>query len=533
MSCYGNRFVVREATVPMVLVWILAGFFAYWLLVAALDIKGVFEKYNASAAGPLVMLRTLRGRRLLDRIAKPKRFWRIYGNLGIAAAATVMVATFFLLLRIAHLSVFNTPEPSQITEPQNVLVVPGLNDFLPLSVAPEILAGLLIGIVVHEGGHGILCRVGNMEISSMGAVMLAVIPFGAFVEPDEDDVENASSGDRTRMFAAGVMNNFVLTVVAFLLIAGSLAAVQPLDGVGVQNVADDSLAEGVVEQGDRVVAVDGESVDGESEFFEAVGTAAEGGAVTLTVADDDGTRDETLNFEARGVEVSTVQTDSPAEEAGIQEGDHIVSIDGEEATTAEEFVTAMEDTSPGDQIAVGIERDGESTTLEATLAEHPRGESGFLGVGYTTAAEQIGVTPYDIETPYSLLTSLNPIDWVISIYLPLGAAVGVSPFFGFDGFILNFYEVTGPAASLGAAFWVIPNVLYWTAWVNFNLGLFNCIPALPLDGGHILREGIKKGLKPVSVAEETRERLAGTLSIAVAVAMFGSMVLMIVAPRLL
>jgi membrane-associated protease RseP (regulator of RpoE activity) len=121
---------------------------------------------------------------------------------------------------------------------------------------------------------------------------------------------------------------------------------------------------------------------------------------------------------------------------------------------------------------------------------------------------------------------------VFAIYLPLGAAVGVSPFFGFDGFILSFYELTGPAAALGGAYWVVPNLLYWTAWVNFNLGLFNCIPALPLDGGHILKEGLKKAVSPVA-SDDARDKLADSLSIAVAVAMFGSMVLMIVAPRLL
>ena len=516
----------------MVLVWVLGGFLVYWIIVAALDARGVLERYNASAAGPLVMFRTGKGRNLLDRLAAPKRFWRAYANVGVAVAGLVMAASFVLLLRIAHLSIFQTPEPTQITEPQNVLVIPGVNDFLPLSVAPEILAGLLIGIVVHEFGHGILCRVGDIRVSSMGAVMLAFIPFGAFVEPDEDEVEKASSGDRTRMFAAGVTNNFVLTVVAFVLIAASLSAVQPLDGVGVQNVADGSLADGVVEQGDRIVAVDGEEVDSTDGFFGALGETA-GEEVVLTVAASDGTTsEERLETGAPGVEVSSVRSGSAADEAGMQEGDVITAVDGEQVPGAQEFIAAMDGLSPGEEATFELRRDGETTTVEATLGERPGGEGAFLGVGYLTNAQQVGVTPYDIRAPYSLLTSLNPLDWVFAIYLPLGAAVGVSPFFGFDGFITNFYAITGPAAALGGAYWVVPNLLYWTAWVNFNLGLFNCVPALPLDGGHILKEGLKKAVSPVA-SGEAREKLADSLSIAVAVAMFGSMVLMILAPRLL
>jgi len=516
----------------MVLAWILGGFLAYWLLVASLDAKGVLERRNVSAAGPLLMFRTVRGKGLLDRLARPKRFWRAYANVGVGVAALVMLASFVMLLRIAHLSIFNTPEPSQITEPQNVLVIPGINDFLPLSVAPEILAGLLIGIVVHEFGHGILCRVGDIPVSSMGAVMLAFLPFGAFVEPDEDEVEDASSGARTRMFAAGVTNNFVLTVVAFVLIALSLSAVQPLDGVGVQNVADDSLADGVVEQGDRIVAVDGEEVASDDAFFEALSDSS--GEVALTVASPEGaTREETLEGVSSGVEVDTVRSGSAADEAGLREGDVITSVDGGSVGTAQGFASVMREFSPGDEVTVEVRRDGETTALGATLGENPRNEGdAFLGVGYLNTAQQVGVTPYDIGTPYSLLTSLDPLDWVVAIYLPLGAAIGVSPFFGFDGFVLSFYELTGPAAALGGAYWVLPNLLYWTAWVNFNLGLFNCIPALPLDGGHILKEGLRKAASPLA-SGEAREKVADSLTVAVAVAMFGSMVLMILAPRLL
>lgn len=518
------------------LLWVLAGFAAYWALVAALEYKGVLERHNVDAVGPLLMFRTLRGRKLVERLAAPKRFWRIYGNVGVAAAAVVMIASFVLLIRIAHLSIFQTPEPTPITQPQNVLVIPGVNDFLPLSMAPEILLGLLIGIVVHEGGHGIFCRVGDMKISSMGAVMLAVIPFGAFVEPDEEEVEAADSADRTRMFAAGVMNNFVLTLVTFLLLAALLtAAVQPKEGVGVQNVAENSLAEGVVEQGEIITAVNGETVETSGEFFEATEEAAGTGTgeLTLTVTDGEETRQESLSFETQGVEVTDVIEDTPAESAGMEEGDFIISVAGEPTPNVDKFRSAMEDLAPGDEAVVGVLRDGETVELDVTFAETPGGgEGAFLGITFLTTAQQVGIAPYDMRYPYSLLTSLDPVDWVISIYLPLGAMLGLTPFFGFDGFVLNFYELRGPAALLGGAFWVIPNVLYWTAWVNFNLGIFNCIPALPLDGGHILKEGLKKGLSPVSEGE-AREKLASTMAVAVAVAMFGSMVLMIVAPRVL
>ncbi|MDY6765467.1 MAG: site-2 protease family protein, partial [Halobacteria archaeon] len=255
----------------MSLIWILLGFALYWSLVAALDSLGVLKKYGMSAWGPLFLIKTLRGRKLLDKLAKPKRFWRVYGNIGIALALIVMAITFVLLLLTGIMNIISPPEPSQYTEPRNIVAIPGINDFLPLTMTPEIIIGLLIGIVVHEGGHGIMCRVGNINVSSMGLVTLAILPIGAFVEPDEDEVEVANQGERTRMFAAGVMNNFVITAVVFVLLALSMTAVQPVQGVGVQQVLEDTPASeaGLVE-GDVIKSINGEQIRGLEEFSEVM-----------------------------------------------------------------------------------------------------------------------------------------------------------------------------------------------------------------------------------------------------------------------
>ncbi|MDY6779482.1 MAG: site-2 protease family protein, partial [Halobacteria archaeon] len=243
----------------MDIIWIIAGIALYWLVVTALDFLGVFEGTNLDTAGPLFLIRTYRGRKFLERLSRRRRFWRIYGNLGIAVAVTVMALVFVFLLYVGFVSVVSPPQPSSLTQPQNLVVVPGVNEFLPLSVAFEIVMGLAIGIIVHEGGHGVMCKANDIGVSSMGLVSFAVLPVGAFVEPDEDEVEEADSGSRTRMFAAGVMNNFVITIAAFVLIALLLFSVQPIDGVGVKSVENGSLAgKADIEGGDVVKSVNGE-----------------------------------------------------------------------------------------------------------------------------------------------------------------------------------------------------------------------------------------------------------------------------------
>ncbi len=513
--------------------WVLIAFLVYWTAVVALDRRGFWEERNTSAHGPILMIRTFRGKQLLERLARPKRFWRVYGNVGVAIAAVIMALSFYFLLRIGYVSIFDTPPATQITEPQNVLVVPGLNEFLPLSMAPEIVLGLLLGIVVHEGGHGVLCRVEDIEVDSMGAVMLALLPMGAFVEPDEEEVEAAERGGRTRMFAAGVMANFVVTVFVFLLLATAMSAVAPVDGVGVQFVQNDSAgAEAGVQQGDVLRSIDGEPVEGYEDYLNVIENAS--GDVTLAFSRDGESFERTLELEdVEGVRLSLVQQSGPAYEAGLREEDIVMSIDGEPTPNAPEFQGVLANTSPGDEVAVEYGRNGTENETTVTLGEHPRdSDRGFLGVSYYSRSEEVGLTPYDAGTPHSLLSSYDPVDWLVSIFLPLG--IVSSRFFGFDGFVLGFYELEGPAATFGGAYWFGLNLLYWTGWVNFNLGLFNCIPALPLDGGHILREGVDRAISATGTLEEAvAERASDAVVVAISVAMFGSMLLMIAAPRVL
>jgi hypothetical protein len=47
---------------------------AYLVLVFVLKTKGILEKYNMTNWGPFIMWRTKRGRDLIDKLAKPRRF---------------------------------------------------------------------------------------------------------------------------------------------------------------------------------------------------------------------------------------------------------------------------------------------------------------------------------------------------------------------------------------------------------------------------------------------------------------------------
>ena len=244
---------------------VLAGVVLYTVVAMALNARGYLPDY-VSITGPVLTIKTQRGKKALDRLAKPERFWRAWGNIGVGIALVVMVFAGVVVM-FSVLAIINQPEGAAIENPQNVLVIPGVNDFLPLSAAPEIVFGLVVGLVVHEGGHGLLCRVEDIEIDSMGVALLALAPLGAFVEPDVDDQQDANRGAQARMFAAGITNNFAVTIVALVGIVLLASTVSVVAGAPVGDTFDGSGADAAgIERGDIITEIDGTPIANASEF---------------------------------------------------------------------------------------------------------------------------------------------------------------------------------------------------------------------------------------------------------------------------
>ncbi|MGQ0805961.1 MAG: S1C family serine protease [Actinomycetota bacterium] len=72
-----------------------------------------------------------------------------------------------------------------------------------------------------------------------------------------------------------------------------------------------------------------------------------------------------------GVVVVSVTSGSPAADAGIREGDVIVSIGGDEIADAGDVPEAIRKHRPGDEVEVVLLRGDERVTVDATLVERP------------------------------------------------------------------------------------------------------------------------------------------------------------------
>ena len=109
----------------------------------------------------------------------------------------------------------------------------------------------------------------------------------------------------------------------------------------------------------------------------------------------------------QAVIISSVTPDSPAEESGLEPGDVVTSIDGEEVSDYETFSKAILNLEPGDEITLTVYRSGEEEALEidVELGEHPEVDgqaylgveiSGFLRFDHLSPGQE-GENPFHFE----------------------------------------------------------------------------------------------------------------------------------------
>jgi membrane-associated protease RseP (regulator of RpoE activity) len=174
--------------------------------------------------GPFMAIKTEKVG-FFDRSVQYSTFLRAYGTLGVAMVVVVSGLMTVMLFFSIQFIVVQQPPLTAANDFKNVLAIPGVNDFIPFTFA--VWFGLLVTMVVHEFGHAVLCRVEGIRVKSMG-VLLAVIPVGAFVEPDEEDQEKTRGMKKMRMFGAGITNNILLGLACFVLLVLLLGFAVPV-----------------------------------------------------------------------------------------------------------------------------------------------------------------------------------------------------------------------------------------------------------------------------------------------------------------
>jgi len=473
----------------------------YWGIVEFLKSRGVLQRHNVSSIGPILMMRTQKGLGLLEKLAKNKRFWRLLANAGVPAVFAGMIFMFMLILAMDFVMFTTPPPPSPITEPRNMLLIPYINELFP----PQyLLIGLVVTLIVHEFSHAILCRVEGVKVKALG-VLFAIVPIGGFAEPDEEELMRSTRRDqRIRIFSAGVISNFIVAIIAFACFFYLLGFLSP--HVIVTGVEGNIT----LNAGDIVEEINGVNVRTAGDVTNALLSGAmikiktQSGEVTLP--------------KITGVRIVDLYPDYPAEKAGLKKGMVIFRIDGVDTPTLYAFKKYLDSTKPGQTIKVFAYNNSNVETYNVTLTHSPSGNSGFMGVVIDEyiAGVYLGYSENILSMLKNIplrLTTLH--GWLSVVSMPL-------VFKGFTEDINRYFE----SKILGDNLFYILNTLYWVGWINLYVGLFNCLPAIPLDGGRVFHEAFTALLsRRFSQAERISRRAVMYLAYIVFASIFLSFII--------
>ncbi len=503
------------STAYLVLLILLILYIPIWIWVWRCPEKA--ERFHLVKYGPAIMIKSHLGMKTMDRLAKYPRFWRAFGFISKVISAILLFLMMYMMV-MALLAI-----PSRIGNSsigiEYALAIPGFNPILPLSYG---IVALVVAMVVHEMGHGIQTRANGCKVDSTG-LLYGVVPLGAFVEPNEEEMSKQSRRVQLDMYTAGIsVNTFVAIISIALLIFSCGFVSSPHDGsVGVYAVDKDSPAYYADIPASAIII----SISDEDGIIQYDYTTS-GSAAYIYSTDPNRPFDPkklyTLEYEYKGetetVEVrigafiKSVTNNSPASSLGLNPGDMLYSIEFDGETTVirspVDFTNIMKTTSPGDTITVTtIDSITGDVTVSGEVELGSKNGIGFLGINSTTS----GMT---LTTPEILIEKAsNPFygatdawSYVTSIFSYLSG-----PFNGFDPIsdeVKWWYDT-----PLGDIFWVIMSLLYWIFWLDLLLGISNALPAYPFDGGFIFAGGINWLLEKCGISDaERRQKLSDSVS---------------------
>ena len=205
-------------------------------------------------------------------------------------------------------------------------------------------------------------------------------------------------------------------------------------------------------------------------------------------------------------EVGEVVEGSAAADAGLRNGDRVLEVDG---TRYETFTAFADDIAerPGEDVTLSVLRDGERLTVPVEVGVAPSDSSrGLLGIRRDLVTTTVGpiravgasVSDFWAQTTATLgfIGSFSPVDFYNSVVgsgggpavdtsqpAPAGGQVAESE--GPDeNRIISIVGAVGIGADLTQN--GLLGFLLFFVGINITIGIFNLLPVLPLDGGHVV-----------------------------------------------
>ncbi len=426
-------------------------------------------------------------------------------------------------------------------------------DLLQTILSFLLLISVIVGI--HELGHFLTARYFGIHVLKFKigfgkelfsikdkencSYSFGVLPLGGYVQMlgehnnsnqgEEDPLQNkksyqeATAGERAAVTAAGPLANFILAIFIYFILA-LMGTTQLSSYVG--DVLPNSLAEeNGIKIKDKILKIDNQEVEGFNDInlilSKRIGDTGSIELIYLSkgieykkfisinnwlIEEDQKAPNLVLGIQPFIPPiVGTLQDDGPALRYGINEGDLIESINGEEINSWQDLSGILAEL-PNQLIEVGILRGQErlSFMLETSAYLNPKGiEKGRIGI---LASNNLSQWPseYTIEKKENLFRAAlvgvtDTYKYTVLIISSIGKMISGSISADNLGGPIQISVLAGSAAKAGYV-----TFLSMIALLSINLGLLNLLPVPILDGGQLLMIGIEK-IKGSPVSEMTLE----------------------------
>ena len=384
-------------------------------------------------------------------------------------------------------------------------------------------------IVVTEFSLGMGPRLFSFEKGDT-RYSLKLLPIGGSCAMlgEDTDIENepgtfnsASVWGRISVVAAGPVFNFIMAFVLSVIIVGAVG----YEPSRVLSVKEGSAAEAAgLKEGDIITGYQGYHIDLGKDLYvySYLNQLKEGDTINLTVKRDGKKMDISYksdtnvryllgcNFngdDTSAMTVESVMDGMPLQEAGIQQGDVITSINGVKITNAADYQKYIQENPLTEKsVKITYSRDGQEYDITVTPKEYRTAESGFTYNMYSEKAKGLNIVKYGaVEVKYMVRTTILSLKELVSGKLgmkDLSGPVGIVDAIG------TTYEESKSEGTM--ILWM--NMLNLAVLLSANLGVMNLLPFPALDGGRLVFlviEAIRR--KPINRQVEGGIHFAGLM----------------------
>ena len=391
-------------------------------------------------------------------------------------------------------------------------------------------------ILIHEWGHYIaarLCKV-RVDVFSIGFGprlfgikrgdtdwRLSAVPLGGYVRMAGQDITDIDSSAESKPTGApDELLSKTRWQRAFISFAGpAVNLIFPLVLLGLYYSfsgmpADSFLAQPIVvagtpaaqqddpnalHNGDHIISVNGTKNPTWEKAQLALSRATPGSKVSVEVSNNGATREfnlqlptpltsHLLGYAPIPASVGEVALGTPADNAGLREGDVVRAVDGQPVQYWDQFVELVR-SSGGKTLQLSVDRKGQPVAISVTPKQGiaDGSEKNYqIGIQRAFSLTYTKVGPVEAFKSATLETASLVVQTVDVVGKLLSGRVSVKQLQS----VVGISRSAGQAVSHGLFF-----IISFMALISVNLGVLNLLPIPILDGGHILLltlEGIRR-----------------------------------------